>query len=158
MEIGLTVEDRSTVDILKDFFEKLSIDNIREEYKEKVVDTGKSKRIEEVIEEKAEKAKKQIRVLGTLATVALIVIPADGPFGELCTALATPGLCALVDLAANIEKKLLITGKRGIEKSLLKVDAEGTIEAYDLTKDDLVKDLINAKIIADGIQIIGRSK
>ena len=158
MEIGIAVEDRNTVDKIKDFFGKLSIDNIRNEYKEKVVDTGKSKRIEEFIEEKAEKAKKQIRIMGTLATVALIFIPADGPFGELCTALATPGLCALVDLAANIEKKLLITGKRGIENSILKVDAEGTIEAYDLTKDDLVKDLINAKKIADSMKTIGRTK
>ncbi len=155
MNIALTVEDRSTIDKIKEYFGKLSLDNIREEYKEKVVDTGKSQKIEEFIEEKAEKAKKQIRIMGTLATVALIFIPADGPFGELCTAIATPGLCALVDLAANIEKKLLITGKRGIEKSLLKVDAGGTIEGYDLKNDELVKDLINAKILVDEL---GRSK
>ena len=158
MEIGLAVEDRSTVDKLKDFFGKLSIDNIRSEYKEKIVDTGKSKKVEEIIEEKAEKAKKQIRIMGTLATIALVFIPADGPFGELCTAIATPGLCALVDLAANIEKKLLITGKREIEKNLLKVDVDGTIEAYDLTKDDLVKDLIEAKSLADGMQFGGRKR
>ena len=158
MNIALTVEDRSTVDKLKDFFGKLSIDNIREEYKEKVVDTGKSQRMEELIEEKADKAKKQIKIMGTLATVALVFIPADGPFGELCTALATPGLCALVDLTADIEKKLLITGKRGIEKSLLKVDAGGTIEGYDLTKDDLVRDLIEAKSLADGMELMGRSR
>ncbi len=158
MDICVAVEDRSTVDKLKDFFGKLSMDNIREEYKEKIVDTGKSKRIEEIIEEKAEKAKKQIRIMGTLATVALIFIPADGPFGELCTAIATPGLCALVDLAANIEKKLLITGKRGIEKSVFKVDNEGTIESYDLTKDDLVRDLIEAKRVADSIELMGRKR
>ena len=152
MELGVVVEERSTVNKIKGFFNRFSLDNIRKEYKEKMIDTGKSQRVEEFIDEKAELAKKQIRIMGTLATVALIAVPADGPFGELCTAFATPGLCALVDVAADIEKKLLITGKRAVEKYILKVDAGGTIKAYDLTNDDLIKDLYNARKAANKIE------
>ena len=100
----------------------MSLEHIREEYKEKYIDTGKAQEIEAKIDEKAKRKKKIIKVAGTVATVALIFIPADGPFGELCTILATPALCALVDVSAEIQKKMEITGKRTIEKHLLHVD------------------------------------
>lgn len=137
-----SVEDRNFVNKAK---EKMNMDTIRQKYKEKMIDTGKSQELEEKIEKKAKRTKNTIRVLGTAATIALIFIPADGPFGEICTALATPGLCALVDIASDIQKKALITGKRGIEKGILHVDGiNENVKGYDFSsQEEVVGDFKN---------------
>lgn len=118
---------------------------LRANYQEKFIDTGKSQELEAKIEAQAERKKKAIKIAGTIATAVLVFVPADGPFGEIATALATPGLCALVDIVTDIKKKLLITGKRGIEKSLLRVDgANENVSAYDLTNGEIVEDMKEA--------------
>lgn len=120
---------------------KMKIENLRKKYQEEYVDTGKSQELERKIERDAEKSKKAIKIIGTIATLILAICPADGPVGEIASALATPGLCALVDVAANIKKKALITGKRGIEKHFLKVDgSDGNIASYDLTSGEIIED------------------
>ena len=122
-------EDRSFVDKAKE-----NMENIRQTYKEKMIDTGRSQELERMIDEDAERKKKVIKVVGTAATIALIFIPADGPFGEIATFFATPGLCLLTDLCADMKKKALITGKRSFEKSVLKVDGSNKdISGYDLS-------------------------
>lgn len=139
----ISQEDRSFINKAKKFMndKKQYVENIRREYKEKYVDTGKSKEFEKKIEEDAKMKKKVIKIAGTIATVALIFCPVDGPFGEICSALATPGLCALVDVATDIKKKALITGKRGVEKHLLKVDgSNGDIKGYNLENGEIVED------------------
>ena len=136
-------EERGFVDKAK---KAMSLEHIREEYKKKYIDTGKAQEIETKIDEKAKKKKKVIKIAGTVATVALIFIPADGPFGELCTVLATPALCALVDVSADIQKKMQITGKRAVEKYVLHVDGTNkNVTGLSLDKDELVKDFTNLK-------------
>ena len=106
----------------------------------------KAQEMEAKIDESAKKKKKVIKIAGTVATVALIFIPADGPFGELCTVLATPALCALVDVSADIQKKMQITGKRTVEKYVLHVDGTNkNVTGLSLDKDELVKDFTNLK-------------
>ena len=98
----------------------------------------------------AKKKKKIIKVVGGVATVALIFIPADGPFGELCTILATPALCALVDVSAELQKKVSITEKRAVEKYLLHVDGTNKeVTGLSLDKDELTKDFTNLKNAVD---------
>lgn len=126
---------------------KVNLEKIRQMYKEKMIDTGKAQELEEKIEKQAKITKKAIKIAGTLATVALIFIPADGPFGEITTALATPSLCALVDIVTDIKKKAIITGKRGIEKHILHVDGTNKkISAFDLNNgQEFIKEFRNLK-------------
>lgn len=120
---------------------KEKMEQFRNLYKEKMIDTGKSQKLEQKIENQAKNTKKAIKIVGSLATIALMFCPADGPFGEIATLLATPGLCALVDVAADIKKKSLITGKRGIERHFLKVDGiNEQVTGYDLTNGEIVED------------------
>lgn len=136
-------EDRSFINKAKKYMQKnkQKLDDFRNNYKKDFVDTGKSQELERKIDQRAKMAKKTIKAVGTLATVILMFIPADGPFGELCTALATPALCSLVSLATDIQKKMLITGKRGIEKHFLKVDGkDGNISAYNLDNGEIIED------------------
>ena len=140
----------------RDFVEKAKekMENIRQFYKEKMIDTGKSQELEEQIEKEAEATKKMVRVAGTIATVALIFVPADGPFGEIATLFATPALCALVDVCADIRKKTIITGKRSIEKYVLNVDGSNEkIEAFNLNnKEAFIKDFKELKKAVDGVR------
>ena len=144
-----TTEERSFVNKAK---RKMNIENIRKGYKEKIVDTGKAAKIEEMIEKRAKRTKRIIKVAGTVATIALIFCPADGPFGEVCTLLATPAFCKLVDLAADIEKKALISGKRSAEKYLLHVDGSNPeIEGLDLESGNIIKDFRTLKKEIDDV-------
>ena len=71
--------------------------------------------------------------------------PADGPFGELCTALATPALCALVDKIADMAKKTTISAKRDMEKAMgYEGLGQTDIEGYSNLK-DVVNDAIGVK-------------
>ena len=73
--------------------------------------------------------------------MALIFCPADGPFGEVCTALATPALCTLVDKVADAEKKLAISAKRKGEE-LIGFKGQGVnpdVQGYE-SLDEIVKD------------------
>lgn len=123
-------EDRTFVDKIKDKIEKT-----RADYQKNVVDTGKSDEIDKKIEKRAETTKKTIKVAGTVATVLLMICPADGPLGEVLTALATPALVELVDVKADIEKKATLGLKNIMEKKVLKVDRPNNVETYDLIND-----------------------
>lgn len=135
-----TSENRSFIEKAKTKMEQLRLS-----YKEKMIDTGKSADMERKIDNDAKRKKRVIKIAGTAATVILAICPADGPFGEICAALATPGLCALVDVATDMKKKAVITGKRGIEKHILHVQGkEGqdpNIVGYDLTNNDFFEDI-----------------
>lgn len=135
-------EKRSFVDKSKRKMEK-----IRQGYKEKMIDTGRSQKLEEQIDKQAKRTKKAIKVAGTISTIVLIFIPADGPFGEMATFFATPALCALVDVCADLKKKALITGKRGFEKHILNVDGSNEkVTGFDLNnKESFIKDFKDLK-------------
>ena len=147
------VEDRHFVDKAKQKMEE-----IRKNYKEKMIDTGKSQELEEKIEMDAERTKKIIRGAGTAATIALIFIPADGPFGEMATLLATPALCGLVDVCADLKKKALVTGKRGIEKYVLNVDGSNEkVKGFDIeNKESFIKDFKDLKQSLDSVNDMRR--
>ena len=136
-------EDRSFINKAK---KAMNLEHIREEYQKKYIDTGKAQELETKIEESAKRKKKIIKVAGAVATVALVFIPADGPFGELCTVLATPALCALVDVSADIKKKALITEKRAVEKYVLHVDGTNKdVKGFSLDRKELTEDFTKLK-------------
>ncbi len=92
------------------------VDKLKKWYKEKIIDSGISQKYEAGIDTTAKAIKGVIKVVGVTATIILIICPADGPFGELLTALATPGLCALVDKIVDMYKNAAIGAKRTGEK------------------------------------------
>ena len=144
-------ENRDLIYKARILYEKMNgkVKGVQDSYKENIVDTGISNDIEEKIEKDAKATKTGIKIVGTIATVALMFCPADGPFGEALTLLATPAFCALVDLAAEVKKKVLISGKRGIEKHFLKVDnANQNITGYNMENGEIVEDFVN---LAKGI-------
>lgn len=135
--IIITKENRSVIDKFKSW------------YKEKIIDTGRAANFEKRVDSNAKAIKTIIKVAGTVATVALIFCPADGPFGEICTALATPALCALVDKVADIQKNLTIGAKRQGEK-IMGFEGQGInpeVQGYE-NLNDIVKD---AKILKENI-------
>lgn len=145
-----TTEERSFVNKAK---EKMNAERIRQAYKEKYIDTGKSQEFEKELDEKAKRIKKRIKIAGTIATIALIFCPADGPFGEICTLLATPAFCKLVDLATDLEKKAIVSGKRSAEKYLLHVDGSNEeVEGLDLESGNIINDFRNIKKEMDNVE------
>ncbi len=144
-------EKRNFVDKAKN-----KMNDIRDTYKEKMIDTGLSQKLEEEIDKHAKRQKTAIKVAGTVATIALIFVPADGPFGELATFFATPALCALTDVCADLKKKALITGKRSFEKSVLKIDGSNeNVTGFDLdNKESFIKSFEDLK---DNIDNFSRS-
>lgn len=130
------------------------MEEVRQTYKEKMIDTGKSQDLERRIDEEAKRKKKVIKTVGTVATIVLIFVPADGPIGEMCTFFATPALCALTDVCAEMKKKALITGKREFEKNVLKVDGSNqNVTGFDLSdKNGLVRDFSDLKNKADELK------
>ena len=146
-QLMVVEEKRSFIDKAKAKMAKL-----RQTYDEKMIQTGKSQELEEKIEKRAKRKKKMIKVLGAIATIGLAICPADGPFGELASALATPGLCKLVDIGAEIEKKALITSKRTAEKYVLKVDGKNdNVAGYNLNNGEIVEDI---KSLKDAISMV----
>ena len=124
-----------------------NISKIKSWYKEKMIDTGKAKDLEKKIDNEAKIAKTAIGVIGAVATVILMICPVDGPFGEVCSALATPALIGLVSLAADLKKKALIGAKRfGEEKMGFGADGiNPDVEKGYEKMEDLVKDAKGVK-------------
>lgn len=121
------------------------IQRFKEYYKKNIIDTGKSEKFEKTVDKVAKGVKTAVKVVGTVATVILVLCPADGPFGELCTALATPALCALVDKIADMAKKTTISAKRDMEKAMgYEGLGQTDIEGYSNLK-DVVNDAIGVK-------------
>ena len=98
------------------------VDKFRDFYQRKVVDTGTSASFEEMIDKQVEMEKTFVKVAGTIATIALIFYPADGPVGEILTALATPLLAKVIDLKGNLVKETVIGAKRNIEANYIGTD------------------------------------
>jgi hypothetical protein len=112
-------------------------DKFRDWYQTKMINTNKAQDFEAFIDKKIAVEKKVIQIVGTIATVALIFIPADGPYGEICAALATPILAKLVELKGELEKKVILISKRAIEANFLGVD--GTNKSIELPEGNIVK-------------------
>ena len=138
--------------------ERKTVDKIKAWYYEKFIKTGKAAKFEEGVEKRAKFEKKAIVVAGTIATVALVFCPADGPFGELCTVLATPALCKLVDVCAELEKKVTLKWKRSAEKTMGFGTAgySSNVENPEITKDDIVDAAKIVKGASDDIASISR--
>lgn len=127
-----------------------TINKFRNWYKEKLIDTGKSKKFEEKLDKSLALQKKAIAIAGSVATVVLIFCPADGPVGEICTALATPLLVKLVDLKGKIIKNVLIGGKRKLEADFIKSDGSSKkVQIPEFNLSTLTKDFKDLKSTAD---------
>ncbi len=98
------------------------VDNFRQWYQEKLIDTGKAAKFEELTEKRVELDKKMVKAAGTIATVALVLCPLDGPFGEIAVILATPALVKLVEAKGEFTKNAVIGTKRDFETIYLGVD------------------------------------
>lgn len=148
MQDGIIIkpEDRKTIDKMKAWYYK------------KFIETGKAAKFEEGVEKRAKFEKKAIVVAGTVATIALVFCPADGPFGELCTVLATPALCKLVDVCAELEKKVTLKWKRFAEKAMGFGTAgySSNVEDPKITKDDIINSAKVVKGASDDIASISR--
>lgn len=147
MEDGNTIvleEDRDLIYKARMLYEKVNNkkEQMRESYQKNIVDTGISSEIEEKIDKQTKNTKTAIKVAGTIATIALTICPADGPFGEIATLLATPAFCKLVEVAAEIKKKVLISVKRGSEKYIMHTSGENeNVEEYDLNSGEYINDM-----------------
>lgn len=119
------------------------IDRFKNWYKTKVIDTGLSAKAEEFVDFATKIEKGFISVVGTVATVALMFCPADGPFGEICSALATPALVKLADLKGKAMKKILVGGKRKLEGTFIGED--GHSEKVEVPEIDIKTAVAEAK-------------
>jgi hypothetical protein len=131
-----------------------TVEKFRSWYKEKFIDTGKSSDFEEKLDEKIKREKRIVKIAGTIATIVLIFVPADGPIGELCTAAATPLLVKLVDLKGKIQKGVILNGKRELEAQFIKAD--GRNEKIDAPKVSIT-DFKDMKSIIDGLSNSGKT-
>ncbi len=132
------------------------VDNFRKWYKEKLVDSGKAARFEEIVEKRVEFEKKMIKVAGTTATIILTLCPLDGPFGEIAAALATPALVKLVEAKGEITKKSVIGGKRKIEADYLGVD--GSSKKVVIPDGNIVENIEQFKKAADELTKKGKNR
>ena len=59
----------------------------------------------------------------------------------MATLLATPSFCALVDVAADLKKKSLITGKRAVEKYFLNCDGSNSnVTGFNFSNGEFIED------------------
>lgn len=58
-------------------------------------------------------AKKTVDIVGGIATVALVLCPTDGPFGEVATLISTGVLHGMVSSAEQIYDKVMASTKEG---------------------------------------------
>ena len=123
------------------------IDKIKTWYKEKMIDTGKSQKLEKTIDNGSKLAKTAIKVLGAVAGVIVTFSTGNNEFGDVCNTLANPELEKLVDVAAETEKKALIGAKRFGEEAM-GFGTQGvnpTVENGYTKMDDLIKDAKGVK-------------
>lgn len=99
--------------------ERIIIDNLKNWYKEKIIDTGISAKFEDAVNIWSKIDAGIVAVAGTVATIALTICPLDGPLGEICSALATPGLTALANIKGKVVKNAVVGVKRKIEGTFI---------------------------------------
>ena len=78
----------------------------------------------------------------------MIFCPADGPFGELCTLVATPVLAKLVEEGGRLLKKVVI---KDVKRDLIEgtiVQKDGSSESVIIPDGNIVED---AKVISNDI-------
>ena len=93
------------------------ITKMKQWYYKHVIETGRSAKWEERTDKTYKLMKKLIAVTGSVASVALLVVP-GGQAAAALTILATPALMGLVALEKDLERKLLITLKRKAEQAM----------------------------------------
>ena len=143
MGVIQVTENRNFIERAKDWY-----NNLREDYKENYIDTGKAQEFEQKVEESSERLKEGIKNVGEIAGTIGGFLTESSAFGKLCSKVASPALAKLADIAANIQKKLLIGGKRFIEKHFLHVDGTNQeVTAYDFDNNiaEVIEDFGEAK-------------
>ena len=121
------------------------IEKFRNWYKEKYIDTGKAKEFEEKFDKGIETTKNVVYVVGGIATVALAILPADGPFGELIALAATPAFAKAVEAGGNILKDVVIGTKRSIEDNIVHEDGKSNVHIA-ANKEELLQHATDAMI------------
>lgn len=143
MGVVQVTENRNFIQRARDWY-----NNLRESYIENYIENGKAQEIEQRIDQYAEDFKNGVKTVSGVANAAAPFIPAQSVFSKIVKKIAMPALCKLADIAAKIQKKLFIGGKRFIEKHFLHVDGTNpTIEAYDFDNGtaDLIEDWEDTK-------------
>lgn len=123
-------------------------ENFASWYNKKFVETGKSASFEEKFDKGIKIATNTVVAVGGIATVVLLFCPADGPFGELCTLLATPVLAKLVEQGGKLLKKVVI---KDVKRDLIEgtiVQKDGSSESVVIPDGNIVED---AKVMANDI-------
>lgn len=123
-------------------------ENFSSWYNKKLIETGKTASFEEKFDKGIDIATKTVYVAGSIATVVLIFCPADGPFGELCTLVATPVLAKLVEEGGRLLKKVVI---KDVKRDLIEgtiVQKDGSSESVIIPDGNIVED---AKVISNDI-------
>ena len=98
------------------------VNDFRNWYKEKIIDTGVSKKFEEGLVEYHRTQEKLLNVFGKVVTVVLAIYPADGPLGEAVAMAASPFISKGVALKNKINERNIITAKRNFEANFIKAD------------------------------------
>lgn len=88
--------------------------------------------------------KRAIQVAGNAATLALVACPADGPFGEILTAIATPVLAEIVEGVGKMFKPMVF----GMQKKLC---------AKLINKDGVTDYQVNAAEYIESMKTLGQN-
>lgn len=88
------------------------------------------------------KMKKTVKVVGTIATIALIFCPSDGPIGEIAAFLATSGFVHSVDKIGNSIKNAYKAGKNLYVAS---IKSDGSTRLSRIADKNIVKNVSNLK-------------
>ena len=99
------------------------------------------------IDQNVEKFKKTVKIVGTIATLALFVLPADGPIGEIASILATSTFVRSADQLADGIKDMYKSGKKlyvGSIKQNGGLNISSITDANTIENADNIKQDINA--------------
>lgn len=126
VQVLQVTENRNFIERAKDWYNQK-----RNDYIENYINNGKAQEIEQKIDDNAEKFKDGVRTVSAVAGDIASFVSPESAFGKICSNIASPAICKLADLAAKIQKKVIIGGKRFIEKHFLHVDGTNqNIDAY----------------------------
>ena len=136
--LGFNVSRNELTGMKKFFAEKLT----------QGLDYATTDEFEKGLEKNVKKMKKTVKVLGTVATVALLFCPADGPFGEIASIVATSGFAIAVDKLGDNLKDAYKAGKRIYVGS---IKQNGEMQVSSIADDNTVE---NAKEFGNGLKNI----
>ena len=94
---------------------------------------------EEQFDNKIDVIKNIVKIAGVVATVVLVVVPVDGPFGELATALATPVLVKAVESMREPLKSLVVKKENRINAAI--IDENGNNKPITLVDNDMAQNI-----------------